>query len=202
MTAGHGVSHAEEAPASYRGGYHGVQLWVAQPEVTRHGPAAFEHHPELPQLEVDRTLATVLVGELAGTVSPARADTPLMGADLRVGSGATTLPLEAGHEHALVVLAGSLTVDGLPLAPGTLGYLEPGRDQLDLVATDEARLLLLGGVPFESSIVMWWNFVGRSHDEMVVATTAWNEASDRFGTTASSLARIPAPRTPWDPPPA
>ena len=49
MTAGHGVAHSEEATGHYRGQLHGVQLWVAQPERTRHGAAAFEHHAELPR---------------------------------------------------------------------------------------------------------------------------------------------------------
>ena len=201
MTAGHGVSHAEEAATSYRSGYHGVQLWVAQPETTRHGPAAFEHHAELPQVELDGALATVLVGGLVGmanAVSPARADTALVGADLRVRSGTTTVPLDSAFEHALVVLTGSVTVDGRSLDSGALGYLEPGRDQLELGASDVVRLLLLGGVPFESPVVMWWNFVGRSHEEMSAASRAWNVGSDRFGETDSSLARIPAPKTPWE----
>src|SRR6185295_19481914 len=48
MTAGSGIAHAEEATPGYRGDHHGVQLWVAQPEATRHAAAAFEHHAELP----------------------------------------------------------------------------------------------------------------------------------------------------------
>jgi redox-sensitive bicupin YhaK (pirin superfamily) len=70
MSAGRGVVHAEETPASYRGRLHGVQLWVAQPERTRHGPPAFEHHGELPRVELDNAIATVIVGAFAGTPSP------------------------------------------------------------------------------------------------------------------------------------
>jgi quercetin 2,3-dioxygenase len=66
MTAGHGVAHAEEATSGYRGPVHGVQLWVAQPSATRDGPPAFEHHRELPHVEVGNGTATVLVGELDG----------------------------------------------------------------------------------------------------------------------------------------
>jgi redox-sensitive bicupin YhaK (pirin superfamily) len=75
MTAGGGVAHAEQSPASYRGESHGIQLWVAQPEATRHGDAAFEHHAHLPQYEFDGAVATVIIGELAGVRSPARHDT-------------------------------------------------------------------------------------------------------------------------------
>src|SRR3954471_22693840 len=53
MTAGEGVSHSEEARGVYDCPLHGVQLWVAQPDATRHGAAAFEHHFELPRIELD-----------------------------------------------------------------------------------------------------------------------------------------------------
>jgi redox-sensitive bicupin YhaK (pirin superfamily) len=72
MTAGHGVSHAEERTGRYRGDLHGMQLWVAQPEGTRHGPPAFEHHASLPQVALGGAEATLLVGDLAGASSPAR----------------------------------------------------------------------------------------------------------------------------------
>lgn len=82
MTAGHGVSHSEEATGHYRGALEGIQLWIAQPGDTRDGEPGFEHHAELPQVQLDRGVATVLVGELAGASRPARRDTPLVGADL------------------------------------------------------------------------------------------------------------------------
>lgn len=64
MTAGSGVTHSEEATGSYAGDLHGIQLWVAQPEATRHGGPAFEHHGDLPQLELSGAVGTVLVGTL------------------------------------------------------------------------------------------------------------------------------------------
>ncbi len=75
MTAGHGVAHSEEGTGSYRGNLHGAQLWIAQPSATRDGPAAFEHHSELPRRELGAAVATVIVGDLDGTTSPARHDT-------------------------------------------------------------------------------------------------------------------------------
>ncbi len=125
MTAGAGVVHAEET-LDYRGPVAGVQLWVAQPEATRHGEAGFEHHAELPRAELAALTATVLVGRLGDQESKARADTPLIGLDLEVRPGRTELPLDAGFEHAVVVLDGALALDGRPLAPGSLGYLGTG----------------------------------------------------------------------------
>src|SRR5690606_19665891 len=75
MSAGNGVAHSEESPAGAGGELHGIQLWVAQPERTRHGEPAFEHHASLPQVEQDSALVTVLVGEFGGVASQARRDT-------------------------------------------------------------------------------------------------------------------------------
>ncbi|OHV51902.1 MarR family transcriptional regulator [Pseudofrankia sp. BMG5.36] len=207
MTAGHGVVHAEEG-TDYRGALHGVQLWVAQPEATRHGPAAFEHHAELPRVEIGDAVATVLVGELAGAASPARRDTEMVGADLALRPGRAVLPLRPGFEYALVVTEGAVRV-GNGSAPaagiqavartGQLAYLGAGRDELALDATEPARVLLLGGAPFEEPIVMWWNFVGRSRAELTAAFEQWEDrdGAGRFGPVASHLRRIPAPPPPW-----
>ena len=194
MTAGRGLSHAEEPTGHYRGTMHGVQLWVAQPETTRHGDPAFEHYGGLPQVELPGADATVLVGDLAGARSPARQDTSLLGAAIDVRPGGTELALDPSYEHLVVVLDGLLVLaDGAPLRPGQSGYLGVGRDELLLTAPDGVRVLLLGGVPFEEPIVMWWNFVGRSRDELAEAGRQWTAGDDRFGRVDSPLARVPLP---------
>jgi len=201
MTAGHGMAHAEEATGRYRGDLHGVQLWVAQPETTRHGPPAFEHHAELPHLDLDHGVATVLVGALGAAASPARRDTDLVGVDLDLRPGTTVVPLQPGHEHALVVLDGAVALAGTaePVRPGHLAYLGEGRDQLALAATAPARALLVGGEPFESPVLMWWNYVARTQGEVGAAVRAWNDPDDaRFAPVTSRLDRIPSPSPPWE----
>jgi quercetin 2,3-dioxygenase len=197
MTAGHGVAHSEEATGHYRGELHGVQLWVAQPERTRHGPAAFEHHAELPQAELDNAVATVLVGSFAGATSPARRDTALVGVDGALRPGGGSWPLEPSFEYALVVLDGQVLAQGTPVRPGHLAYLGLGRDQVELSATDPARVLLLGGEPFDEPILMWWNFVARTREEVATAARQWRSHDPRFGRVASPLARLRVPPLPW-----
>lgn len=196
MTAGSGVAHAEEWHAG-RDRYHGIQLWVAQPDATRHGDAAFEHHAELPMVDLDAATATVLVGALEGETSPARRDTDHLGYDLSLRSGTTVVPLDAAAEHALIVLDGAVHVGSTTLGPGQLGYLEPGRDEVPVQVDDMARAMLIGGAPFEARVSMWWNFVGREHDELTVAQRDWNAHEERFGTVTSVLDRIDAPEVPW-----
>jgi len=196
MTAGAGISHAEEATGSFRGDLHGIQLWVAQPEATRHGAPAFEHHASLPTVDLGTGSANVLVGDLGGVVSSARRDSELVGAEIRLHAGTTAVPLQAGFEHGLVVLEGAVTVEGEELVPGQLGHLDPGSDEVGLAASGPARLLLIGGVPFPEPVTMFWNFVGRSRVELAEAARSWNADDGRFGTVASPLERIPSP-APW-----
>ena len=144
MSAGHGVSHAEESTGS--GSLHGIQLWIAQPEATRHGPAAFEHHADLPRAELSGAEISVLVGELAGARSSARCDTRHVGAELRL-RGAVEVPLDASFEHAVLAVDGDLSIDGQPVPAGHLAHLPPGRSSLDLDAPEPAVALLLGGRP-------------------------------------------------------
>jgi quercetin 2,3-dioxygenase len=215
MTAGHGVAHAEEdsrrAPT-----LHAVQLWVAQPEETRHGAAAFEHHAVLPQAEFEGGTATVLVGELGGEASPARRDTDHMGAELVVQAPGALVPLRKEHEYALVVLEGRVIVripgHAAPVLrsarselevtaePGNLAYLGSGRDELALETNEPARVLLLGGVPFPEPVLMWWNFVARTRDEVSEARRQWTARDARFGRVRSRLGRIEVGPPPWESP--
>lgn len=198
MTAGHGVSHSEETTGVHTGTVHGIQLWVALPEATRHGEPGFEHHAHLPRVELgEGATATVLVGAFAGASSPARADTDHLGAELDLRPGHTEVPLAPSAEHALLALDGPVRVDGQVLAPGQAGVLGVGRDEVALDADGGARVLLLGGTPFPDELVMWWNYVARTRDEVVAAHGDWTAGDERFGTVASPLGRIDVPGPPW-----
>ena len=180
MTAGHAIAHAEQSPAAHPRLLHGAQLWVALPDGARDTAPSFEHHATLPGFDSDGVQATVLMGSLAGATSPGTAHTPLVGVDLALAAGADVeLPLEPDFEHAVLTASGSADVEGVPLSPGAMLYLGSGRRTVRLRSVQPARLLLLGGEPFEERIVMWWNFVGRSGEEIAEFAAEWAEG-DRF----------------------
>ena len=199
MTSGRAISHSEQSPREHGRFLHGAQLWVALPGATRDTEPGWEFHGDLPIIE-GRLQATVFMGELAGTASPGTAYSPLVGADLTLPAGvAAELPLEPDFEHAVLALSGEPEVDGVRLAPGTLLYLGTGRHGLPLRADAGSDLLLLGGEPFAEEIVMWWNFVGRSHAEITQARRDWMEG-DRFGAVHGYGGNpVPAPSLPDTP---
>jgi redox-sensitive bicupin YhaK (pirin superfamily) len=185
MTAGEGIAHAEDVvpPTASGGMLHGAQLWVALPDVQRHGERDFVLHEPAPFLEADGVLARVFVGSLGGVTSGAQAFTPLVGAELTpTVEGTARVPLERTYEHVLVPLAGAATVEGVTVEHGQAMYLGVDRSVLALDLSADARVLLLGGEPFAEEIVMWWNFVARSHEEIERARERWNAGGDaRFG---------------------
>jgi redox-sensitive bicupin YhaK (pirin superfamily) len=174
MTAGRGIAHSEQTPQVHSPSLHGVQLWAALPADQCGVAAHFEHHEQLPVYSDGGVSVTVVMGEMAGVVSPAHTYTPLLGADVVLPAhSAAQLPLRPDFEYAALALAGTATVDGVDVAPGPLLYLGTGRTRLPIGASVPARLLLLGGEPFAEQIVMWWNFVGRSHEDIVLAREDW-----------------------------
>ncbi len=209
MTAGRGICHSEEGtlvrfPAQRR--LHGVQLWTALPDATRNGERAFEHVADVPAFDVDGARVQVFMGTLGGVTSPARADTPLVAAQLDLPAGATVrLAVDPAFEHGVLLDTGSLTVAGTALEPAWLAYLAPGCAEVVLAAGAEpVRAVLIGGTPFEEQIVMWWNFIGRTHDEVAEARAHWQAAIAgdpdgvaRFGhVTGYEGPPLPAPELP------
>ncbi len=198
MTAGNGIAHSELSPSA---GVHGVQMWIAQPEETRNGPSRFEHHAELPQMDLANGEATVMIGDLGSVTSPAQADTRLMGAEIRLGSGVSEIELDPEFEYGVVPIDSPVKVDEEVVEPGWLGLIKTGPESLRLeTRSGGGRVIMVGGVPLGEKIEMWWNFVARTKDELTAAWRAWEDHdTDRFATVPSKLLRIDAPRPPWLP---
>ncbi len=181
MTSGHGIVHSELSPAARPPRLHGVQLWVALPDADRDTAPRFDSYRELPDLIRDGVRGKVLIGELDGVASPARGHTPLVGADLIIEPAATiTVPLNPAYEHGVFVVEGEMIIEATPAVVDQLVYLGTDRRQLTIRSDHGGRMIILGGEPFGSDIVMWWNFIGRSHDEIVAYRSAWERRDRRF----------------------
>lgn len=203
MTAGDGIAHSElgietTGPGRRVGDFSGVQMWIAQPESTRHTRPRFEHLSELPRVDLHTGEATVLVGELGNARSAAETDWPVVGLDVQI-RGRTAVPPDPDFEYAVVPIDQSVRVSNTIVEPGSLALLGPGPEPIDLaVLTGTGRALVLGGAPLGERIQMWWNFVARSRDEITEAWRDWqSHNTERFGPVPSDLRRIEAPTPPW-----
>ncbi|MFJ6440744.1 pirin family protein [Streptomyces sp. NPDC091649] len=197
MTSGRAISHSEESPKEHARLLHGAQLWVALPEAHRHVEPHFQHHADLPVVTAPGLSATVILGELDGAASPGTAYTPIVGADVTLTGGAEArLPLDPDFEYAVLSMSGEAEVDGVPVLPGSMLYLGCGRTELPLRAVSDAGLMLLGGEPFEEELVMFWNWIGRSQEDIAQARADWMNGT-RFGEVQGyDGPPIPAPELP------
>ena len=208
MTAGNGIQHSEVSTAATTV-LHGAQLWVALPDRDRHVAPFFEHAVVAPQPLGEATVR-VFVGELAGSgagaASNVTAFTPLLGLQLDLPAGATVdVPLDTSFEHGLLIDSGEATLDGAAVPVAHLAYVGTGRSSVRVTAGEHpVRALLIGGTPLGEPIVMWWNFIGRDHDEIVEFRARWQgdvidsgDATGRFGTIEGWPGRaLPAPELP------
>ncbi len=202
MTSGAGIAHSEYSVTDDPIPLDALQLWVALPESRRHGERDFERIGDLPTVELDGgATACVVVGEFAGVASPARMYTPIAGVEVVLPAGSrTALPLHPDWEYAIVGIGGDAVVatpEPVSVPDLALVYLGTGREAVEVSSETDATVFLLGGEPFEDDIVMWWNFVGRSHEEIVEARAAWEAGTERFGhVVGHGDERIPAPPLP------
>jgi redox-sensitive bicupin YhaK (pirin superfamily) len=193
MTAGRGISHSEiSTPAATV--LHGVQLWVALPSRSRQVDPFFERHDAAATALGDAE-ASVFVGELAGASTGATTFTELVAAELRIPAGGTAVvPARPDFEYGVLVDQGPVRVDGQDAVRTELVYLGLGRTAFSVTAGGPARVLLIGGVPLGEQILMWWNFVGRSHEEIVEYRAEWQrEAGVENGATAAAASAPVSP---------
>lgn len=191
MTAGHGIVHSELSLADHPATLHGVQLWLALPDAHRDAPPAFDSYVDLPRLDRPGVRGQVLVGTVDGVTAPTHRYSPVVGADLTLDPGASVeLAVDPGHEYGVLVVGGAVRVGSTVAGVDQLLYLGCGRATLTLVSEGGGRVVLLGGEPFEEEIVMWWNFVGRSHDEVAGYREAWARRDPRFAPVVSADEKV------------
>lgn len=193
MTAGSGIAHSELSINESQP-FHGVQLWIALPNAARHQNPHFEHYEGLPIARLENLEARVFAGTFLNVTSPAQYYSPIVGAEFSI-SGEAQVPLMDWFEYGFLVLSGDVNINGQSIDVGSLHYLPAGNEKVLL--SGDGLVLMLGGEPFAEKILMWWNFIGRSHDEIVEMKSAWEmrdggfkEFSDRIG------GHIPAPELP------
>jgi redox-sensitive bicupin YhaK (pirin superfamily) len=195
MTAGRGIVHSERSPSHERTRgvrAHGIQSWVALPDVHEEDAPDFQHHPaaSLPCASFDGGELRVIAGEAFGRRSPTRVLCPTLYVDLLVSQGAH-LEIGADYaEQAVYVVEGEIEVSGVCGEEGQLLVLASGQ-AVTLRARRTARVILLGGERFATPRFIWWNFVASSRERIEIAKRDW--AQGRFASVPGENEFIPLP---------
>lgn len=204
MAAGRGICHSEESTSAW---LHGVQLWLAYPEKERGGAQNVQVFTPTPQ-RLGAGNILLFMGQLPGLVgSPVVAPRAALGAELSIPAGrSVTVPVPTGLEIAVLNDADAVTVAGENLTRGALWYTDAeGHDTAVVIAapaTNDVRVMLLGGQPLGEEFVLWWNFIGSTHEEVAAMRQQWEDPSTRvarYGRVvgyAGAALRIPAPPLP------
>ncbi len=206
MTAGSGIAHSEYStqPTTI---LHGAQLWVALPAAHRFAEPGFAHY-EPPVTDEAGATVRVFLGTLFGQTSPVPTYSPLVGAEVTLTPGtALDVKVDPRHEHGFLCDTGRLSVNGAKAQPGEIVFCPVGAPVITLRAdvSEVTRILVLGGEPLGEQIVMWWNFIGRTHEEIAAFREDWQRqraaqpsvAQGRYGTFPQAWTQtLPAPDMP------
>lgn len=203
MTAGHGIVHTEDSVVN-GGRLHAAQLWIALPEELADCEPDFVHYPELPVWHSEGIQHTLLAGAYGDLEAPTAVHSAMLGMDLFSEQGGTVnLSLNPDFEYGFLPLTGQVNVQGETYTPDEFAYLEPGLNKLEMTLGTDSRVLLLGGLPFDAPVQMWWNFVGHSKEAIAQAQREWEQGGPRFGDVKDEIsrtgvaARLTAPALPW-----
>ncbi len=175
MTAASGLVHEEFHGRDFarRGGrFEMVQLWVNLPAKDKQATPGYQAilDREIPKLSLPggRGSVRVIAGEFAGTKGPARTFTPIYVWDLRLaGDQPTDLALPDGYTTALVVLHGTLRVNGSePIREAEVALFDRAGESIRIEDAADATALLLSGEPIGEPIVGQGPFVMNRPEEI------------------------------------
>lgn len=175
MVTGSGMTHSErERPELTETDHrlHGLQLWLALPEVSEEIDPAFYHYPDadIPRVEVDGVPMRVMMGSAYGVTSPVKvyADTLYVEAHLRAGQSIT---LPQAQERAVYVASGELQARDISLPEHSMAIVA-NHDGVVLEASRDSRIAIIGGEALGPRFIDW-NFVSSRKERVEQARADW-----------------------------
>lgn len=195
MTAGRGIVHSEREAAEVRArdhGLNGIQSWIALPTADEETEPSFFHHPadSLPEFTQGTATLRLIAGTAFGHTAPAATFSKMFYLDAQMLAGASVTLPDDHEERAVYVADGAITIAGETYKSGNMAVVAPGAD-IAIEASDESRVMLLGGDPLDGPRHIWWNFVSSREDRIEQAKDDW--LNGRFDKISGDSEFIPLP---------
>jgi hypothetical protein len=189
MTAASGILHEEFHSRAFTrkgGALEMVQLWVNLPAKNKNADPGYQTllNADIPTVDLPDGAGRlrVIAGEFDGRKGPAKTFTPIDIYDVKLNrNGVATLSPRDGHTVAVVVLKGTVLVNGGEIArEAQFALLDRNGGEVTIEANGEASVLVLSGEPIEEPVVMRGPFVMNTEGEIRQAMIDFQ--SGRFGT--------------------
>lgn len=179
MTAGSGIVHSERTPERLQGqpnSLFGLQVWMALPKSHEETDPTFQHYAvdDLPVIEGEGIRATVVAGTAWGRRAPVSVFSDTLYVDMKLVAGATTAIDKEHEERAVYLLSGRAEIAGQSFSPGAMLVLKPDMS-VDVTASENTHLVLIGGARMGEHRHIWWNFVSSSRERIAQAKEDWRE---------------------------
>jgi redox-sensitive bicupin YhaK (pirin superfamily) len=195
MTAGSGIVHSERTGVDIRkkpSNLFGIQRWMALPVNNEEKDPAFDHigKEKLPELQDKGCHVKVIMGDALGCKSPVQTLTHTLYLDVTLEQGSQFEIPNDFEERALYPLGGGIEINGVLYPPSQLYNLRAG-DQIVVKATDNTRIMVLGGEAMDGPRHIWWNFVSSSKERIDQAKHDWKNG--KFDMVKGDPEFIPLP---------
>ena len=181
MTAGRGVVHSE-IPQQEAGVMEGFQLWLNLPGKDKMIAPWYQDFAaaDLPRYATDAGVEVIVIAGqshgLSGAVTR-EASAPLY-LDIHLPAGAAfSQPLPPEHNAFVYVYRGAVDIAGSEVPEQRMAILanDPRADHVDIVAREEARVLLIAGRPLNEPIAQYGPFVMNTEQEIYQALSDYRD---------------------------
>ena len=201
MTAGRGIVHSERTPAedltaNPKKTMHGIQIWVALPVEQEECEPNFTHYPKenLPKFTLSENLSgKLLIGSHGSTTSPVKCYSRTFFADITVEKDVDKIVSIAEEEIGVFLLEGTAEINGQTLSTDDL-LLVAKPNEMKIKASQNTRLIFVGGKEFTEPRYIWWNFVSSRKERIREAAEQWK--NQLLGQVAEETDFIPLPNDP------
>lgn len=194
MTAGAGIVHSERTPQQLRSAghrLHGLQLWLALPEVNEEDTPAFVHYPAevMPTRDEDGVRLRVMIGTACGLTSPVKTCSEALYLEAELQPGAVLQLPDEVPERAVYVVSGQLNLGRREMPAHSMAVLDAS-PRIQVTARQPTRLAMIGGAPLGKRYIDW-NFVSSRQERIAQAKDDWR--NDRFAKVPGETEFIPLP---------
>ena len=193
MTAGRGVVHSEQPRTDVA---RGLQLWINLPAAKKMVAPNYQDQlaANIPEATAGDAKIKVIAGSFGDINSKVYTQTPMLFFDVHL-NGSVDIPIRNDFNGFIYILSGKLSIGGIVYEPHNTLVLEKGPNDsntvhLSVQSIEEARFVVIAGVPINEPIAQRGPFVMNTQEELAQAIEDFHECKNGFEKAKGFVAAI------------